>query len=575
MASLGLRRLLFGSLLACVCFAGFLPYTASAGVRLPEHNRGVLAENALPGTSGWDESPDGPTPAVEAYASEPSVLPGEPVHLHVSIGPAGDYYRTKIFRLGWYGGSGARLYECVPSCSTWQQGQLQSHPAPDRQTGEVRADWPVTDVIPTSIDWPSGMYLARVERQGSDRTTSVIFVVRELPLRSSQVLVEVPINTWEAYNGWGGKSLYPESSRGAPANRVSFDRPWGPGTQQQFFAWGIQLVRFLESRGYDVSYTTDVDVDRDPAQLQHHRLVIVDGHGEYWTSTMRDAFGAARDAGTNLAFVGANIAYWQVRYERDRRTIVGYKSSADPTTDPRLQTVMFRALSTPRFECQLLGVQHQGAYSHAGDPSVAYTVTPAAANDPWFAGTGLAPGDVLPDLVGPEWDQVIGGDRTPTCNPRSLTVLFHADSPRGSADAVRYTAPSGARVFSAGSLQFAWGLDGYAHPLPPDPRVGRFMVNVLDDLTRPAPPSLTAAMRGPAVVLATSHPADPRASTLILRHRGLANFDVSDPEAVVLCVADTVCVDRKGASGLYRYAAVTIDSWGVSAPVYAHSPGID
>jgi hypothetical protein len=82
-------------------------------------------------------------------------------------------------------------------------------------------------------------------------------------------------------------------------------------------------------------------------------------------------------------------------------------------------------------------------------------------------------------------------------------------------------------------------------------------------------------MRGPAVVLATSRPADPRASTLVLRHRGSASFDVSDPEAIVICVADPVCVDRKGARGVFRYAAVTVDSWGVSAPVYAHSPGID
>ena len=192
-------------------------------------------------------------------------------------------------------------------------------------------------------------------------------------------------------------------------------------------------------------------------------------------STIRDAFQNARDSGTNLAFMGANIGFWQVRYEDNYRTVVGYKSAADPVKDPRLETVQFRALHPPRFECELLGVQHQDAFRRGSDPQIPYTVTNAAATDPWFAGTGFVPGDVLPDLVGPEWDQVIGADRTPTCGLPGLTALFHYGGPPGPADAVRYTAGSGARVFSAGSLQFVWGLDAYGtdayrHTAPADPR---------------------------------------------------------------------------------------------------------
>lgn len=115
------------------------------------------------------------------------------------------------------------------------------------------------------------------------------------------------------------------------------------------------------------------------------------------------------------------------------------------------------------------------AQPRPSDPRLPYTVTTAAMTDPWFTGTGFAPGDVLPDLVGPEWDQVIGPDRTPTCSVPGLTVLFHYGGPPGPADAVRYTAGSGARVFSAGSLQFVWGLDDYGtgiygHASPADPR---------------------------------------------------------------------------------------------------------
>jgi hypothetical protein len=35
---------------------------------------------------------------------------------------------------------------------------------------------------------------------------------------------------------------------------------------------------------------------------------------------MRDAFDAARAAGTNLAFMNSNAAYWQIRYEDGGRS---------------------------------------------------------------------------------------------------------------------------------------------------------------------------------------------------------------------------------------------------------------
>src|SRR5205823_5779801 len=106
----------------------------------------------------------------------------------------------------------------------------------------------------------------------------------------------------------------------------------------------------------DVSYTTDVDVDRDPSELARHRLVLTAGHSEYWTKAMRDGFEWARDQGTNLAFMGANTGYWQIRYADDRRTIVEYRNAtADPEPDVLTKTVRFRDLVPPRPECELLG----------------------------------------------------------------------------------------------------------------------------------------------------------------------------------------------------------------------------
>ncbi|MBV9915837.1 MAG: hypothetical protein JO153_04975 [Solirubrobacterales bacterium] len=75
------------------------------------------------------------------------------------------------------------------------------------------------------------------------------------------------------------------------------------------------------------------------------------GHDEYWTKTMRDAWEAARDAGVNLAFMGANDSYWQVGYEDGGRTLVGYKASPDPDPEPGQKTTQFRQMSPARPEC--------------------------------------------------------------------------------------------------------------------------------------------------------------------------------------------------------------------------------
>jgi hypothetical protein len=452
-------------------------------LRVPRPNR-VKIENGRTGSRTWG-APDAIARPVDGYASEISVLPGEAVHLHVSTAPAAAY-RVEIYRLGWYGSMGGRLIDCLPSCTTSTQGTTQRVPAPDPVTGEVRAGWPVTDTITVGKDWTSGYYAARLVLPGGGQPASVLFVVKALPSVRSQILVVASVNTWQAYNTWGGKSLYSNGGR-PPANHVSFDRPWSPGSQGQFFAWGIHLVRFLEREGYDVSYTTDIDIDRQPDELLKHRLVMVNAHDEYWTKAMRDAYEAARDAGVNLAFMGANNAYWQIRYENDRRTIVAYKSKTDPVADRSQTTVQFRDLNPPRYECSLLGVQHEDAIEHAGDAPRDFAVAPGAVNDPWFAGTGFTATSTLRGLVGPEWDSVVSPRAAWTCRFTSLTTFFHYEGPPGDADSVRYFAPSGARVFSAGSLQFVWGLDDYRTGAPgsADPRLQQFMRNAIADMTAP------------------------------------------------------------------------------------------
>jgi hypothetical protein len=461
---------------------------AAAAVLLgatPSNARNAIqVENALPGTTAW-QAPVAPPHEIEGYASEVSARPGGAIALHVSASPAADY-RVIVYRLGWYAGKGARLIACLPGCSASEQGDPQPIPQPDPETGEIRANWPETDLIRIGRTWTTGYYLAElVLTSGSDsgKVYQVPFVVRALPGRETPILVQVPVNTWQAYNDWGGKSLY-HSTSGARlfsdrAYKVSFDRPYAEPTRYWPLTWEYPLVRFLERNGYDVSYTTDVDTDRDPGEIERHRLVIVPGHSEYWTNVMRTAFERARAHDINLAFFGADNVDWQSRYEDGRRTLVVYKdASADPDPDPAQKTIQFRNLDPPRPECELVGVENTWAGT-----SENYTVVDSSLHDRWFRGTGFTRGATLEGLVGYEWDAALPG-----CPSEPLTVFFHYQGPSGvisNGDCTRYTAPSGARVFAAGSLQFSWGLDTFSAPAgsTPDPRLQRFVRNAIADLT--------------------------------------------------------------------------------------------
>ena len=445
----------------------------------------VVVENARAGTPGW-LGPDATGRAAEVYASATDALPGDTVALHVSTEPNA-MYRVLVYRLGWYGGVGARQVACLPSCSGAKLGATQPMPAPDGD-GRVVANWPTTDSLTIDPSWVSGYYLVRVillsgPQEGASATT---YVIVNAPTQTSHMLVQVPVNTWQAYNNWGGKSLYPFSVDGIRARRVSFDRPfdWHSRGAQSPLGWELPLIRFIEREGYDVSYQSDVATDANPGSLLSHRVVVDAGHDEYWSRGMRDAWDAARDHGVNLAFMGANDGYWQVVLENGGRTVMSYKSGDDPNPDPAARTNLFRALQSPRMECELLGIQHQGGPLNWQDGD--YVVQPDAVGDPWLNGTGFAAGDVVHGVVSREVDTIPGtASRGSSCG-HELTVFFHRENGgdgAGNADAVRYVTALGSSVFAAGSLNFSWGLDDFSsdshmnHGLV-DPRLQRFAHNM-------------------------------------------------------------------------------------------------
>jgi len=370
-------------------------------------------------------------------------------------------------------------------------------------------------------------------------------------------LVQVPVNTWEAYNPWGGKSLY-QFGTSMHAVEVSFDRPFD---QQKFYDMVTKLelpwVRFLERNGIDVSYQTDVDTDRVPGSLLQHRLVFAIGHDEYWTQRMRGAFDRALALSTNLMF-GSNSGEWRMRYDAGRRTIVEWRDpSIDPVHNTHLDNGFFRTFGAP--ECELMGVEHQWAAQRSlTAPPTSYTVV-GPSSDPWLATAGLAPGDVIPGVVGYEWDSFIPGCFKGQVVPLMTALLPGSNGVSHSADMVRATAPNGGRVFAMGTMELAWtlaDLDGRSR----NPQVVAFVKAALRDLTRPAPPAALMFRHRATelIVSARLRAPDPRILRVIVRPlrggRGCADS------------LRSVCrlpLPRRTT----RYTAVAIDQWGASQPL--------
>ena len=524
----------------------------------------VQRENSRPGTPGW-QLPAGAGNVITGFASELSVLPGHTVRLHVSA-PPGSRYRVLVYRLGWYRGIGGRLIMCVPGCHSSRAALAVPPPTTPAATGLFRAPWPVTDRVEIPPSAVSGYYEAKLEIVGgayAGAVGSVPLIVRQNPSAPpSAVLVQVPVNTWEAYNPWGGKSLY-QFGTARHAVEVSFDRPFD---QQEFHDMGTELelpwVRFLEREGVDVSYQTDIDTDENPGSLLHHRLVFAIGHDEYWTQRMRSAFNRALALSTNLMF-GSNSGEWRMRYAAGRRTIVEWRDPAiDPVRNRRLTDGFFKAYGEP--ECKLMGVEHRWAAQRSlTAPPTAYTVVGPAA-DPWLSAAGLAPGDVIPGVVGYEWDSRIPGCFPGRVVPLMTALLPGSDGVSHSADMVRATAASGGRVFAMGTMELGSALDDL-NGRAPDRQVVAFVAAALRDLARPAAPAALRIRRGAhdLIISARLRAPDPRIVRVRVRPvrggRGCADS------------LRSVC-RLPLPHHTTRYAAVAIDRWGASQPLTVTGP---
>jgi hypothetical protein len=353
---------------------------------------------------------------LDGYCLPQSVLPGEPVALHASTDR------------GAFGVLVAR--EGAETQVVWSADAVAAAAQPIPPTASADGcGWPATLEIPVGDDWPSGYY--SVTLMTSEERADAFFVVR--PADSpSPVLLVLATATYNAYNDWGGPSLY------TGGTRVSSDRPLARGFLRKpepalrkaqaepdrealayvawaaehglspwsggsgWWAWERPFLAWAEREGFAVDVAVSQDLEAHPEVLYGHRLYLSVGHDEYWSWRMRDAVEGFVAGGGNAAFFSGNTCWWQVRFDGGAgMTCFKYRADEDPgvgTPDERLLTGAWPDRRIGRPEAAMTGLSFsRGGYSRYGlgvpRASGAYTVWRP---DHWvFEGTDLRYGDAL------------------------------------------------------------------------------------------------------------------------------------------------------------------------------------
>jgi Domain of unknown function (DUF4082)/Malectin domain/Bacterial Ig-like domain len=489
-----------------------VPRACSAG-------NAIVLENCYPGNNPWNVRNTATIPAggIEGYATAQSINRGASVALKVNSTDTSTF-RVEIYRTGYYGGAGARLFSVI----TGVQGIAQPACTTNLTTGLIDcSNWRTSLTLSTTQSWPTGVYAIRLVREDTGTDNQILLAVRD-DSRKAQVVYGVGFATFQAYNNYGGKSLYDFNSSGnatvsgtARAVKVSYDRPFEQprsGLRDWYTRTEVATVYWLEQQGYDTSYISNTDLETTPSLLTGVKTYISPAHDEYVSAGMRSSMVSARDAGVGLLFSGGNEVYWKVRFENGPnggagRIQVCYKTTQSGGPDPTgTATGTWRdpnGANQP--ENGLTGEMYIGDNDNVYFPLTVsavegadrvYRYTPLA-SQPSGGSTTLGS-----NLVGWEWDARVANGAEPAGVKTLATSAVTGEllqgsgatySPSGSASAniTKYIAPSGALVFDTGTNHWNRGLAPNAAGVgEPDGRIQQITTNVLADMgAAPATPT--------------------------------------------------------------------------------------
>jgi hypothetical protein len=490
----------------------------------------IVAENQKAGTpmSVWWVNPGQDSTNLEGFTTQMGTNVGGTVQFKIDNLTGNPNYTISIYRLGYYGGDGARLITTLNHTGT--SVVVQPAALTNAATGEVDAgNWSVTDSWTVPADAVSGVYIANVTEGG--QVFQIPFVISN-PSDSSAIIFQTNDQTWQAYNGWGGADVYGGNGPGAngSAYAVSYNRPIvtrdagtletgrESGTSNDMvFSAEFPTIYWLEQNGYDVSYISgeQLATATSDAVLLNHQVYMDSGHDEYWTDQQYQNVLAAGQAGVNLMFLSGNEIYWQTRFGAGltgdaNRTMITYKDThantlIDPTGTATSSFMDARFASTGglagtpsnALTGQVFSVDSQRFDTITipyGETQLRIWRDTSVANTAVGGTASLSPG-----LLGYEWDSSPDNGFMPaglvdvsstTLQVQTLLLDYGNTTGNGTAthNLVEFRDPvSGALVFSTGTVFWSWGLSDQ-HDFASgvlalvDPSVQQATVNVLADM---------------------------------------------------------------------------------------------
>ncbi|MBV9661193.1 MAG: hypothetical protein JO337_08555, partial [Acidimicrobiales bacterium] len=390
------------------------PTTSAPPTKIPGpggvQSSAILAENRQPGTSDWVISKPPATGTIEGFANTTYAAAGQNVALYVSTTAAS--FRVTAYRMGWYGGKGAR--------QIWDSGPVTGRVQPPCPVtpgvNKVACDnWTPSLTVPITSSFVQGDYLLKLVGAGNEQSYVLLTVWDQSStatyLVMARSLTEQGWNTYGGFSYYEGQGPCPKgSSSYPPCNRarvVSFDRPYaGSGNgSSDFLTNEYPLVRLMEQNGLDAAYVTDITVDQHPEILASHSTLLSLGHDETWTYNERQGAVQAVAHGMNIVFFGSASVLRHSRLQASplgsAQEEVDYRdSSEDPlngTGNPMQVTGnTWAAPPSSWSEVPFIGQIYAG-YTVAGVVAMPLKVTEATS---WiYRNTGLTDGALVPGVI--------------------------------------------------------------------------------------------------------------------------------------------------------------------------------
>ncbi|HKJ81597.1 MAG TPA: Ig domain-containing protein, partial [Ignavibacteriaceae bacterium] len=413
--------------------------------------------------------------------------------------------------------------------------------------------WDSTLTLHIDESWNPGVYRAEFGTYGvnpgtgsarNDSASGILFFIKDRnPGNTSKNLLLIATNTWQAYNDYGGKSLYDNiSTDSARSYKVSFNRPanrpLGSLGSADFYKYEYKFINWASLNNIPLEYASMYDLDRNSKFLfanndstqNLYKILLIVGHNEYWSIQERQQCEQFIDNGGKVIILSGNTCWWQVRFEDNGQTMVCYKDSAlDRNANPDKLLVPDSLITTNWWkspvnnpENSFTGVNFKdGGYVNSGTklPKSSGFGDYAALNTQFWVYDGicLKEGDEFgfdDAIVGYEtdgtpfhWDSlglpvVDGADGTPP-NFKVLGVsptIPYDNKPYGHATmGIYYKGDKGA-VFNGATTDWADGLlTDITNNNYPDPVVDRITINVLNKFLEDRfPPDITSW--GPSTV---------------------------------------------------------------------------